>query len=220
MPILNINIPAIATAFYPANAVAQIKSKLATIKSKYGDIITNVSSLTNVPEQIIYSFIFIESAGQPSIVSYAGAVGLMQVTPATATNVIYHEKKNNRLLAGEEAILRKHLGTRLDCIFKFKYDNHPLACNNNTGNVVTKEDLQKAEFNVLVGALAIGQLIDLHTEGGKVRLDKIVIRYNRGMYYKPKGDTIEETIASVPKETKNYVYKLMGKNSLLEILTT
>lgn len=217
--ILDIVVPAVNKTFYPDHAVQQIKDKISEIRTNYGTIIQNVSKLTVVPSGIIESFIFIESAGKSSAISSANAIGLMQVTPDTATGCIFYEKKHNRLQEPEKNILQKYLGVdRLDCILKMKYFSQPLPCNNNNGRVVTKDDLLKPEFNILVGSILLGQLIDIHTTLGKVRMDKVVIQYNRGFFHKPIGNTIEETLNSEPTETKNYVYKLMGVNGLLSIV--
>jgi hypothetical protein len=65
--------------------------------------------------------------------------------------------------------------------------------------------------------MLIGQLIDQHTESGVPRIDKVVVRYNLGYFYKPQGSTIEQTVALVPTESKNYIYKLLGVNGVLSL---
>ena len=217
---MNIKIPAISKSFYSDSEKGQILSKISEIKNKYGKTVSYVSSITNVPEDLIYSFIFIESAGNEKAVSSFNAVGLMQLVPEAATNVVVDEKKANRLLPQEEEMLKKLIGEKkLDCLKKMQYRNQPMVCNRGTGNVITKQDLLNPDLNILLGTMLLGQLIDLHTENGKVRLDKVIIRYNKGINTKPKGNTIEETVAGYPTETRNYVYKLVGKNGLLDILT-
>ena len=71
---------------------------------KYYKEIKQAETLTNVPGALILSIIFTESAGNPSIVSYVGAAGLMQLKPQTANDVIYLEKKAGRLTPGEIAV--------------------------------------------------------------------------------------------------------------------
>ncbi len=215
---MDIKLPAIDKEFYPNSAVPQNQKVINSIKSQYGTIISNVSNITNVREDIIISFIFIESAGQSNVVSGAGACGLMQLTPDAATNAIFYEYSKKRLLPTEQALITKHIGTnRFTCITKMRYFSDKLPCNNNTGRVITKEDLLNPEFNILMGAMLLGQLIDQETNNGVLRMDKVVIRYNKGYFSKPKGDTIAETISSVPTETKMYVYKLLGTNGILSI---
>jgi soluble lytic murein transglycosylase len=50
---------------------------------KYGDIVEYYSQQYDVPEPIIYAVIKTESSFEPDAVSPAGAIGLMQITPAT-----------------------------------------------------------------------------------------------------------------------------------------
>ncbi|MDO1449578.1 transglycosylase SLT domain-containing protein [Rhodocytophaga aerolata] len=206
--------------YYKPTDWPTINTAMAKTYREFGSQINQAAKLANVPVAILNSFIYIESAGNPKAVSKAGAVGLMQLTPDTATNIIHVEAKAGRLSKEEQAILRKVLGKRLDCILSFKYMNQPLACNNNTGKVVTQQDLLNTEFNLMTGAILLSALIDQHTEGKLVRLDKVVVRYNAGYNYKPQGATVEETIAFAQKkggaETSNYILKLndlLGKTA-------
>lgn len=217
---VEVRLPMTKKEYYKPSDWPTINMAMAKTFREYGTQISQAAKLANVPVAILNSFIYIESAGNPKAVSKAGAVGLMQLTVDTATNIIHLEAKAGRLSAQEKAVLRKVLGKRLDCILSFKYMNQPLACNNNTGKVVTKEDLFNTEFNLLVGAILIGNLSDQHTEGKVIRLDKVVVRYNAGYSYKPQGATVEETIAFAQKkggaETSNYILKLndlLGKTA-------
>jgi hypothetical protein len=53
------------------------------IKTNYGALITSLAT-AQVPEDLIYAIIFVESGGRPSLTSSAGACGIMQLLPATA----------------------------------------------------------------------------------------------------------------------------------------
>ena len=214
---LKVKVPQLSTKAYENYAVSQITAKLSTIKNNYGNFITNAAKLTNVPEEIIYSFIFIESSGDKNAIGGI-SVGLMQINPATASDVIYSEIKKGRLSAEEEAVLRKQIGVKMDCLKKQKYSSHGMACNNNTGISVTKQDLLNAEFNIMVGAIALGQLIDEYTEGGTVRLDKVVIVYNQGIGAKKRvaGKDLNGVV-SAAGQSKTYIIRLLGTNGLLDI---
>ena len=149
----------------------------------------------------------------------------MQITAETATGVIFFENKQGRLQPEEKAILQKYISQeKLNCIYSMQYFGHPVACStitmksgNKVGQVIEKSDLLHPELNILIGAMLIGQLIDQHTEGGAPRMDKVVVRYNAGYFYKPQGSTIEQTVALVPAESKNYIYKLLGTNGVLSL---
>lgn len=75
-------------------------------------------------------------------------------------------------------------------------------------------------LNILIGSIYLGLLIDEHTEGSSVRLDKVVIRYNRGYFSDNRGKNIvgdiDSVVKNVPTESKNYVLKLLGKNGTLD----
>ena len=102
---LQLPIPMTQRVFYPSSAVAQNRTKIAEIASRWYQEIRQAEQLTNVPGSIIVAVIFTESAGNPSIVSSAGAVGLMQLKPQTGNDVIHLEKKSGRLTDAETAVL-------------------------------------------------------------------------------------------------------------------
>ncbi len=214
---LNIKIPAINDSFWVKSTdIELVKNKLVAIKAKYNAIIQNVSLASNVPVEVIVSVIFIESAGNQGVATTGSekATGLMQVSPATAYEVIKSEiEKKGRLSAGEKTILTKYgINT---------------AAYPKTYTSAIKTALQKAlaypEFNILVGSMNLRILMDLNTEGGTVRLDKVIVQYNAGFYYPNSHQTIwKQDINNLYKNlnstTKSYVLKFIGKNGTLDIL--
>jgi soluble lytic murein transglycosylase-like protein len=216
---LNLHIPMTNMAFYENADLPILQKTLKSIASQYFTEISLAEKLTNVPAAIILSVIQAESKGNAIVVSRSGAVGLMQLKPQSAHDAIFLENKNKRLTEAEKTELRKYLGTRLDAIFKQKYLSHKIAENNFTGNVITAKDLKNTRFNVLVGSIYLGMLIDQHIENGMLRMDKVIVRYNQGYFYKPKGANIQETLATEKKrsaESYAYILKVVGKNGLLD----
>jgi len=219
MAALEVPIPMTPRVFYSNAALPQNKAKLDQIGKKYYKEIKQAEELTKVPGALILSVIFTESAGNPSVVSYVGAAGLMQLKPQAANDTIYLENKQGRLTAGELAVLKKYLGNRINGPLKQKYLSHKIKENNYTGNVVTRADMLNPEFNILCGAMLLGILIDQHQEAGLLRLDKVLLRYGMGYFYKPGEGTIEQVLDRVkPKSSEGYAYilKVLGKNGLLE----
>jgi soluble lytic murein transglycosylase-like protein len=213
----NIQLPFINKAFYQSKDIANNSKALAQIKADYGGLISSISAMTKVPEKLIYAMIFIESQGNANVVS-GRAIGLMQVDYTSAGDIIFFENKQNRLGEIEKALLRKYLGSNLDCIFSMKYMGHKLKCNKNLGYVFTKADLLKPELNILVGAIYLGILLDEHVENNIVRLDKIVLRYNKGFFTKfPKGASKETVYHAANSVSQAYIKKLAGINSVLSI---
>lgn len=216
---LAVPIPMTPRIFYSNAALLQNKAKLDQIGKKYYKEIKQAEELTKVPGALILSVIFTESAGNPSVVSYVGAAGLMQVMPQTANDVIYLENKSGRLTPGELAILKKYLGTRINGPLKQKYLSHKIKENNFSGNVVVRADMLKPEFNILIGAMYLGLLIDQHRETSGLRLDKALLRYAQGYFFKPAPGNVEQVLDHVKgksTEAYSYVLKVLGKNGLLE----
>ena len=216
---LNINIPAIPDSYYSTTAAKANEDKIKTvIRPKFGAYINNISKLSDVPAELIESFIFIESAGNPNAKS-PYATGLMQLSPATASDALVKEKGADRLRDGEAAILKKYLGSRYSLLEKVKPKQTSLG-----KTFVTNDDLLKPEFNILVGTILLGQLVNEFTENGVLRLDKVVTIYNGGRFSKAgkkiiafKGST-KELLTQVPKESSNYIVKLLGTQGLLDTI--
>lgn len=222
MPILNVNIPAVTQSFYNDTAAAANKAKMTgDITTKYGTYIKNISKMTNVPENLIKSFIFIESAGKESAKT-PYAVGLMQVGTATASDVIVKEKSTGRLTADEEALLKKYISSKWTSngLDKLKKNQKSLG-----KTWISETELIKPEFNILVGTILLGQLIDEFTVNGAARLDKVVVVYNTGRYSATAKKAIAFTgdttalIAALPKAQADYIRKLVGKNGTLDVLS-
>ncbi len=214
-----IKIPATQKSFYTPNEAEQNLNKINNvIIPKYGKIIDRISLITAVPKEIIIAFIFIESSGNQNA-STNWATGLMQLGNGAVSDSLVFEKSSGRLNKEEDALLKKYLGNRYSNLNNLKPNQK------NTGKTfVTKQDLLSPEFNILCGAILLGQLLDEFSQNGVPRLDKIVVIYNRGRYDKVSKEIaksskgIDEIINSIPKGTGEYVTKLVGRNSLLDSL--
>ena len=223
---LNLVIPSINIEFYKDYEQSQVKRRLGEIRTMYANEIDEAARLTKVPAEVITSFIFIESDGKKDIVSSAQAVGLMQLQPETATNIPFQDFKNGALTNGERNALIKYLGQKkVDCILSMKWLNQPVKCateiksvsGGQIGIIITADDLKIAGLNILLGSMMLGQFIDKYTENGKVRLDKVVVRYYTGRQ-KISGNDIVETMNGLPRETRSYILKLLGKGSTLDLM--
>jgi len=216
---LKVPLPMTQRWFYSATAMAQNRVKIQQIARQYASEIRQAETLTRVPASIILAVIFTESAGVPAIVSSAGAVGLMQLKPQTGNDVIHLEHKAGRLTPEETAVLRRHLGARLEGPLRQKYLSHKIKENNFTGSVMTRTDLQRPELNILLGAMLLGILIDQSYQGSLLRLDRVMVRYNQGYFFKMPEGTVEQTLDFVrtkKSEAYNYALKVIGKNGLMQ----
>lgn len=221
MSILNIDVPIYTESFYKASDIPQIQRRLEWIEKTYRVEINQAAKLTNVHKNLIISIIFTESNGKADALSYVGAAGLMQIKPDTASGILQYENIKGRLSKEEEAILRKHIGTRIDCIKRQKWMNQPLPCNQETGNSITNADLFKPEFNILVSSIFLGILIDQETYNGKLNLPRVLVRYARGYFTKLKAKDEQEVLAELTKgsEAHSYILKVSGQNGLLSMMT-
>ncbi|MCX6257966.1 MAG: transglycosylase SLT domain-containing protein [Bacteroidia bacterium] len=209
---LELTLPFTDQGYYPTTDIPSIKKKLGSIASDFFNEIKQAETLTNVPAAIIISIIFAESGGVKDAANKSGSTGLMQLKPQSANDTILLEYKKDRLSQDEKTVLRKVLDDRLDSI---------LSMNNlSDGCYVYQDDLLDTEFNILCGSILLGLLIDQHDENGVLRLDKVIMRYNRGYFFKPKGETAIETLAQakqVSSELYNYILKITGVNGLIEL---
>jgi hypothetical protein len=76
------------------------------MKTKYGTLIASLAT-SQVPQDLIYAIIFVESGGRPSLISPAGACGIMQVLPATAGKTCKELLDPNVGIAAGVAYLKK-----------------------------------------------------------------------------------------------------------------
>ena len=224
VPLYPIAFPAYRPSRSNPNPAAMIRAKMAQIYDRYRREIDQAVQLTNVPRELIQAIIFTESSGNASVsVPPVSATGLMQITPGTADGMIFIEKSKGRLLQQEAAICQKYLGSRLNGILQQKYLMHKIPANRNTGRTVTVADLKNPEFNILIGAITLGLLIDEFTEAGVVRLDKVHLRYNQGWFYKVVPGSPEAVLAQARKrgtEAYNNLLKHLGVNGTLHCLMT
>jgi hypothetical protein len=216
---LELKVPAISDKYWNDDAVPFIQKKFDKIEANYGATIDKISSLTGLDRKIIKSFIFIESGGD-NVTQGLYANGLMEVGLAGASDSIVIEKASGRLSDGEAEIVKKTLGTRWSLLDNLKPNQRTIG-----SSYVTSADLMNPDFNILVGSIIIKQYIDEFANEGFPRLDKVAVLYNTGRYslagktaIAHKGTT-QELIAKIPKGQANYIRKLIGVNSTLDILT-
>lgn len=69
---------------FPGLMIQQVEGRI----EQYKNIIQKYAQESNIPEELIMVVIEIESRGRPDGVSNKGAVGLMQVMPATMRDVV------------------------------------------------------------------------------------------------------------------------------------
>jgi len=189
-----------------------IKKMMQTILSKYGTYIDFVSKESNLPKEMIASFIAVESGGN----SKAGASGnvtqgLMQWNRTYAKDMLEREKKQGRMTKAEQDKL---------ATFGIKFDA------NGKTRAITNADQLKPELNILIGTMLLGQLVDTDwgTEDGEIKLDRVIAVYNAGAY----GDTgkkarskayktPKDLASAVNSTTSAYIKKILGTSGALDL---
>jgi soluble lytic murein transglycosylase-like protein len=189
-----------------------IKKMMEKIYKDYGTYVDFVAKESNLPKQMIASFIAVESGGNPK----AGASGhvtqgLMQWNRNFAKDMLEREKSQGRLTKGEQDKLAS---------FGITFDSKGKT------RAITNADQLKPELNILIGTMLLGQLVDTDwgTEDGEIKLDRIIAVYNAGAY----GDTGKKARSKnykTPKDlanavnpvTRAYINKILGVNGALDL---
>jgi len=233
MPLLTISAPK-ANLTSPSSWGSRdaIKGQVSNIMKKYGAYIKVASENSNIPAQVIASFIAVESGGNPTAGgSSSPTQGLMQWNRTYGKNILETEYKMGRLTPEEKSILAKYGIT-------FNSAGQTRA--------ITQADAIKPELNILIGSILLGQYADSYHDGGKstmvggvrrkwavddangeLRLDRIISVYNAGAY----GDTgkkaregnhgnAKQLSDSVNSVTSSYIKKMLGINGAMDVAST
>jgi hypothetical protein len=192
-----------------------IKKMIDTINSKYGTYIDFVSRESNLPKEMIASFIAVESGGNATA-GGSGHItqGLMQWNRTYAKAQLEKELKEGRLSKNEKDKLASY-GIKFDA--------------NGKTRAITNADQLKPELNILIGSIILGQLVDTDwgTEDGEIKLDRVIAVYNAGAY----GDTGKKARSKAyktPKDLANainanssaYIKKILGTDGALHLTKT
>mgnify|MGYP002631306384 CR=1 FL=1 len=217
MATLKLNIPSINLESPPSwGSRESIKKMLGNIWRDYSVYIKEASKNSNIPPNVITSFIAVESGG----IQDAGGKGhitqgLMQWNRDYAQSQLKDELAQGRMSDGEKNILKKYgVMNEKEAIRK-----------------VTNSDQLKPQLNITIGSIILGQLIDQDwaSSGGVLHLDRVISVYNAGAYgitgkkarqlTTPKLSTPQSLAASVNAITSAYISKIMGKDGALDIVS-
>jgi hypothetical protein len=189
-----------------------IKNMMTKIYKDYGTYIDFVAKESNLPKEMIASFIAVESGGNAK----AGASGhvtqgLMQWNRNFAKSTLETELAKGRMTKAEKDKLAS---------FGITFDSKGKT------REITNADQLKPELNILIGTILLGQLVDTDwgTEDGEIKLDRVIAVYNAGAY----GDTGKKARSKAyktPKDlanavnsiTRAYINKILGTNGALHL---
>jgi soluble lytic murein transglycosylase-like protein len=219
--LLSLSVPLIPDAYadYTPATLGQRLERRDNMVEKYGTQIAQSVKLNNIPEALLLGTLLIENEDAvPGILSPAGAVGLGQIKPLTAMDMISLASRKKFLTDAKKAVLRRRLGSNLDTLAKVDDVTKVISSSAMTAH------LKDPEFNVMLAGIILSMLMAEHTGNGTYRPDYISARYNQG-YYLLKARKIDkdlpiaQLIAKVPTEAKRYIVKMCGRSGWLEILS-
>ena len=155
----------------------------AVYPQKYSELVSKYAEEYNIPEDVIYATIKVESNFDPEAISVAGARGLMQMLPSTfewlTGDEHLSENLTPNLLYDPEVNIRygtyylKYLYTKFD----YNWDTACAAYNGGEGNVAKwLADTKYSDGN--------GNLTDFPREFGETRNYVKKIRQSRDIYQK------------------------------------
>jgi hypothetical protein len=190
----------------------QITDMMKNIYTKYGTYIDFVAKESNLPKQMIASFIAVESGGDAKAGASGHATqGLMQWNRAYAKSQLETELREKRMTANEKNKLA-YYGIKFDA--------------NGKTRAITNADQLKPELNILIGSIILGQLVDTGwgTENGEIKLDRVITVYNAGAFgdagqkARSKAYKTPRELASVVNPTTSaYIKKILGLSGALYV---
>jgi soluble lytic murein transglycosylase-like protein len=227
--IINLTLPDIKKQFvsgsidYSKQSVKQ--SNIKTIKSidaNYGSLIKKWSDVFEVPYGIIVGFIATESGGKMVKPNKYLATGLMQVTPAAVYDCVTKWKNEVDSPLPIEAV--NELNKKVPELLRKAPFTSTLK-----NKILSLLEID-ASFNIMVGVLVIRWLLERFASpiyGGQI--NKAMVSYNAGAYTKslvsggkaittPIDSTSLATNIRVPKESRGYLYKMLGKDGFLSLI--
>ena len=209
--------------YSPEKTISDNLQVLKNIKDKYGNYIKNWASVFELGDPVLISFIAVESSGEMVGKNRAGAIGLTQVTILALIEAItkFKEVTGEEIPAKALAVIKN----KAPYLLKLSRNNQDLSSSNTSKlETLLKKD---ADFNIMMGALSLRWVLDFTRANNISYLQKAIIAYNQGAYarirdYKNKFVTTLTLFKdkAIPKETRNYLVKVLGKNGYFELYSS
>ncbi len=231
----SIQVPMVSAKFYTQPLLNAGLAAVNDVIKTYGKTIETISRLTGVIEEVIYSFIWVESGGDRWATTgrfgrpLSNFVGLMQIDASASITAIFLANKMGLLTPDLSKYLVGFLGQKtLDCILTMKNQSLP-----NCRPLITQKQLiDSPELNILCGSIYIMVLSKRYIENGTIRLDKVIVAYNRGInvesrVFPMQNLSPEQVYSQVLKSnmttqnakiTQVYISKIVGPSGMLTAL--
>lgn len=190
-------------------------------QKRYGSLVQASATLNGVPAELLSSILLLENeTGKADSVNVRGAIGLGQIKPFVACDMISLAKTKGLLTPAKRARIASEFA-KLDELLAVKDTGR--FKNNYWQNAITPA-LKDPAFNIDVAALILSLFVAEHSAGGKLRSDYCALRYNQG-YYVLSANKISRSLtpdgllaAKIPSEGKNYILRICGVGGWLDVL--
>ena len=223
-------IPALKASFYTdAQVATNVKPIISRIKaSAYYPKVIAYSNRMGMPVEFLVAIIGTESGGNNVGENSFGAIGLTQMTRATAYDTILKEVKLGFLMDFEKDYIKKMVPAFKTKNFAIKagvFEGlYPVSRGSTIWNQLGTA-LKDPEFNIFMSSMRLSQLAyQFRDSQGVPQLHKVLGRYNgtiatgeRVAKYKNAWDAA--AASDVPTETRNYIKKVLGVNGFLDVMT-
>lgn len=229
---IKVKIPDLPTSYKSGNIdysnPSVKKSNIALIRkiqNDYGSIISRWGIVFNISDGVIIGFIATESAGRMLAPNRFKATGLMQVTPNSLWECVRKWKQTTKVDLPVEA--KNELTRQLPQIFTSKAASPDAVTSNRILSLLQKD----ANFNIMSGTLILRWLLERFSTvqtGGQ--LNKAMVAYNAGAYTRALNESAARPILApidtlilatnriVPLQSRNYLYKMLGKDGFLSLI--
>ena len=208
---------------------------LKDIEKNYGVFIREWAEVFELGEPVLTSFVAVESKGKVVGRNSAGAIGLCQVTVPTVIESVSKFKIITGENIPEQAVAL--LKSKAPYLLSLTPNNQAISSSNKAklesllgisnvkgkdGKIVSKYN--DPNFNIAMGALCLRWVLEITKAQNLAYLQKGIIGYNQSAYgrisaYKGKFVSTETLFKDkkIPKETRNYIVQVLGKNGFLEL---
>jgi soluble lytic murein transglycosylase-like protein len=221
---LEISVPDVRKTFQNYGDAAIKKQNIALIQeinSKYGNLCEKWGDIFEIDKGVLIAFIATESAGKSNITSFVGCCyGLMQVSPESVLEVANKYKRGTGVDLPEQ--VRALIAQVPNVLGATKLSS--------TARTAVIKKLFDPNYNIAVGTMILRWLLErFSTFITGAQLNKAIIGYNAGAYYKSINSsgkpvkTIVDTASyvimpTVPSESKKYLVKMLGVHGFLELI--
>jgi soluble lytic murein transglycosylase-like protein len=193
---------------------------LKSIKQNYNIFIKQWADVFEIGEPVLTSFIAVESGGKMVGKNRAGAIGLTQVTVTAIIEAVTKFKIITREDLPSQAV--SLIKEKAPYLLSLTANNQNLSSANTSKleSVLSKD----ANFNIMAGAMVLRWNLEITKANQLAYVQKGIIAYNQSAYgriskYKAKFVSTNSLFQDkiIPKETRNYLVKVLGKDGYLQL---